>query len=204
MRKIFLSLLAVLALSLLSACTKTQEPLPAKQVRVSATKAYEKYFGPAPTTDKGTCFAFVIYFPSAKEKGKLVPFPFFTFDEGTIKKVAVERLLSGMGVPAYKDEILQPFTAGTHLLEFSESEGLVKVNLSKDFLLPGNNKEGMVNAFIMTLTQFKGVKGVRLLSEGKDLDFAKGTLIPDASAVLDPSPPRLLSVTAVRLLRPTG
>jgi hypothetical protein len=198
MRKIFLSLLAVLAFVVLPACTKKQESSPAKPMRVSVTKAYEKYFGAAPTTDKGTCYAFVIYFPSAKEPGKVVPFPFFTFDGGTIKKVAVERLLSGMEVPAYKDEILQPFSAGTHLLEFSESEGLVKVNLSKDFLMPGNYKERMLNALVMTLTQFERVTGVRLLSEGKDLDFAKGTLLPDASAVLDPSPPRLLSVTAVK------
>src|SRR3974390_3423471 len=85
-RKLLLPVLAVLALSLLSACTKKQGPLPPKQARVSATKAYEKYFGPAPTTDKGTCYAFVIYFPSVKQPGKVVPFPFFTFDERSLKK----------------------------------------------------------------------------------------------------------------------
>ena len=61
-----------------------------------ATAAYEKYFGAAPSVDKGTAYAFVIYFPSSKEPGKVVPFPFFTFDEGSIKKVAVERLLGGL------------------------------------------------------------------------------------------------------------
>ena len=54
--------------------------------KVSATGAYEKYFGPAPTVDKGTAYAFVIYFPSSKEPGKVVPFQFFTFDEQGIKK----------------------------------------------------------------------------------------------------------------------
>jgi len=179
-------------------CKKKEEQPPAKQARVSATKAYEKFFGPAPTTDKGTCYAFVIHFPSAKEPGKVVPFPFFTFDEASIKKVAVERLIGGIEVSAYRDEIIQPFASGVHLLELSESEGLVKVNLSKDFLRTGNYKEGMMNALVMTLTQFEGVKGIRLLSEGKEVDFANGTLLPVAASVREPSPPRLLSVTAVK------
>ena len=114
MRRIFLSLV-VLALCFLPACANKQEASPAKPVRVSATKMYEKYFGPAPTTDKGTCYAFVIYFPSAREPGKVVPFPFFTFDEGSMEKVAVERLLSGMEVPAYASEITHPFVSTARL-----------------------------------------------------------------------------------------
>ena len=64
--------------------------------KVIATAAYENYFGTAPSVDKGTAYAFVIYFPSSKEPGKVIPFPFFTFDEGSIKKLAIERLLAGM------------------------------------------------------------------------------------------------------------
>ena len=114
-------------------CSRKESP-PPQETRVSATKAYEKYFGPAPTTDKGTCFAFVIYFPSAKSPGKVVPFPFFTFDEGSIKKVAVERLLSGMDLPAYRGEFLLPFHAGTRLLGLTEDKGTVTLNFSKEFL----------------------------------------------------------------------
>ena len=182
----------------LTSCKKKEEQPPAKQTRVSATKAYEKYFGPAPTTDNGSCYAFVIYFPSAREPGKVVPFPFFTFDEGSIKKVAVERLIGGMEVPAYKNEILQPFAAGTHLLALQQQDDVVKIDLSRGFLNTGKKYEGMLNALVMTLTQFDGVKGVRLLSDGKELDFAKGTLSPAPSSVRAPSPPRLLSVTAVK------
>ncbi len=181
----------------LVSCKKKEAPQE-KAGRVTATKAYQKYFGPAPSSGKGTCFAFVIYFPYGKEPGKVAPFPFFTFDEASMKKVAVERLIVGMNLPAYRNEILQPFADGAHLLELSQLEGLVQVNLSKDFLVSGKHKAGMLNALVMTLTQFEGVKGVRLLSEGKDIEFAKGTLLPDASSVLDPQPPRLLSVTAVK------
>lgn len=196
-RVILLSTILILSFNF-AACQKKAEQPAAKQAPVSATKAFEKYFGPAPTTDKGSCYAFVIYFPSAKEPGKVVPFPFFTFDEASMKKVAVERLIGGMEVPAYKDELLQPFAPGAHLLKLSEHEGLVTIDLSKDFLKAGQDKDGIVNALVMTLAQFDGVKGVKLLSEGKDIDFAKGTLLPAASSVRDPSPPRLLSVTAVR------
>lgn len=198
-----ISLLALLVLtaalvSIVTACKKKEASPPLQPVKVSATKAYEKYFGPAPTTDKGTCYAFVIFFPSAREPGRVVPFPFFTFDETTIRKVAAERLIGGMEVPAYKDEIHQPFAPGAHLLEISQQEGVVRIDMSKDFLKAGVDKEGIMNALVLTLAQFEGVKGVRLLSEGKELDFAKGTLLPVASAALDPSPPRLLSVTAVK------
>ena len=190
-------LLLVSLVFALAACTRKETPPPAQPVRISATKAYEKFFGPPPTTDKGTCYAFVIFFPSAKEPGKVVPFPFFTFDEGSMKKVAVDRLIGGMEVPAYKDEILQPFAAGAYLLELSQLGGVMNVNLSRDFLKTGNSKEGM-NALVMTLSQFEGIKGVRLRSDGKDIEFAKGALLPVAASVRDPSPPRLLSVTAVK------
>jgi germination protein M len=194
---IFLLLVPICLFSMIS-CKKQESPPQAKQARVSATKAYEKYFGPAPTTDKGSCYAFVIYFPSAKEPGKVVPFPFFTFDEGSLKTVAVERLLGGMELSAYKDEFLQSFAPGARLLELAQADGLWKVNLSKDFLLPGSSRDGMLNALVMTLTQFEGVRGIRLLSEGKDLDYARGPQLPVASSVRDPSPPRLLSVTALK------
>ncbi|HEX9077993.1 MAG TPA: GerMN domain-containing protein [Desulfuromonadaceae bacterium] len=179
-------------------CTKKEVPASAKPARVSATKAYETYFGPAPTTDKGTCFAFVIYFPSAKEPGKVVPFPFFTFDAATIEKVAVERLLGGMDIDGYRGEFLQPFTPGAHIVALSQKNGIVEVDLGRDFLTSGATKEGMLHALVMTLAQFKGVTGVRLLSEGKAPDYAPAPLLPVTSAVLDPGPPRLLSVTAVK------
>jgi hypothetical protein len=182
----------------LTACTKRETPPPAKPARISATTAYEKYFGPAPTTDKGTCYAFVIYFPSAKSPGKVVPFPFFSFDEGSLKKVAVERLMGGMAVPAYKDEIRQPLAPGAHLLALSEADGVVKIDLSREFLTSSRDSDGMVNALVLTLSQFEGVKGVRLLADGMEPDFAKGTLLPVAASVLAPSSPRLLSVTAVK------
>jgi hypothetical protein len=210
MKKIvFLSLLSALVLfSILFACTKKQEPSPAKQVRISATSAYEKYFGAAPTTDKGTCYAFVIYFPSAKKLGTVVPFPFFTFDEGSTRKVAVERLLSGMDVGSYSGEFLQPFPAGTHLLGVTQEGATVTVNFSKELLNTTANAasgKAAVNALVLTLAQFSGVREVRVQVEGKDGEKILGDaipkkqpLVPDEAAVEQPSPPRLLSVTAIR------
>lgn len=217
--KITLLLLLVLAAVLfvtLAACKKKAEQPSSKQARVSATNAYEKYFGPPPTTDKGTCYAFVIYFPSAKEPGKVVPFPFFTFDEGSIKKVSLERLLSGMEVGSYRGEIAQPFAPGTRILGVTEQQGAVAVNFSKEILASKADdaiERAILDAIVLTLSQFNGVKEVRVQVEGKEggvIDgkeigkflghggLEKQPLTPTETAVLEPSQPRLLSVTAMK------
>jgi germination protein M len=202
---IALSLL-VLLLSMVG-CSKKESPQ-LRKTRVSATKAYEKYFGPAPTSDKGTCFAFVIYFPSAKIPGKVLPFPFFTFDEGSIKKVAVERLISGMDIAAYRGEFQQPFSAGTRLLGLTENSGTVTLNFSKEFIplkadKPGD--PGVLNALALTISQFKGVREVRISVEGKGGDISlphdgqiRNPLALAESAVIEPGPPRLLEVVALK------
>lgn len=190
MKKSLLLLMFFMAVAVVAACTKKQEPAASKESRVSATKAYEKYFGPAPVTDKGSCFAFVIYFPSAKQPGKAVPFPFFTFDKESMPKVALERLLSGMEVGTYRGGFKKPFPPETRILSVIEREGRVTVDLSS----AATGEDGY-NAAALTLLQFPGVKDVRILVAGKALvEEPQG----DERSVLDPSPPQLLSVTAMR------
>lgn len=192
----FLLLIIIILFPLIS-CKKQEAP-PAKQTRVSATRAYERYFGPAPTSDKGTCFAFVIYFPSAKAPGKVVPFPFFTFDEGSLKKVAVERLIGGMDVTSYAAEFLPPFPAGTRLLSLTEQGGTVTATFSPEvrrLAVDTPAGKGSLRALSLTLAQFAGVKEVRFVAEGEG---ALPKPVPDESAVLEPAAPRLLSVTAVK------
>lgn len=199
MRKIFLVLMLVTAVTVMVACTKKQEPAIAKESRVSATKDYEKYFGPAPTTNKGNCYAFVIYFPSANEPGKVVPFPFFTFDEVSIKKVAAERLLGGMEIGSYQGEITA-LPAGSRLLSISEAQGVVTVSFSKELLAAGDKPAGtaMARALALTLRQFQGVTQVRIQVEGRDSALGAPANAADDSTVRQPSPPRLLSLTAMR------
>lgn len=187
--------MTVLALIVMTACTKKQESLPTKPTPVSATEAYIKYFGSAPLVDKGSAYAFVIYFPSKKEPGKVVPFPFFTFDEGSIKKVAVERLLGSMDTGSYQGEFI-PFPSGTRLIAINDDNGTVTANFSKE--LDASAGAGVAHALALTLRQFKGVKDIRLQVEGKESginEVAKGT---DDNSVQQPSPPRLLNVTAMR------
>lgn len=216
MRTVRIWAVAILGLIVTAACTKEQKTSPAKQAPVSATAAYEKYFGPAPTTDKGTCYAFVIYFPSAKEPGKVVPFPFFTFDKDSLKKVAVERLLGGMDVGSYKGEILQPFAHGTRILGLIEENGVITVNFSKEILESKADvavETALLDAVTLTLSQFSKVQEVRVQVEGKESGAVDGKdvgkflghgglerqpLTPRESAVLSLSPPRLLSVTAMK------
>lgn len=166
-----------------------------KPGKVTATNAYEKYFGAAPWCDKGTVYAFAIYFPSSREPGKVVPFPFFTFDEGSIKKVAVERLLSGMDTGSYQGEFI-PFPSGISLIAINDDQGTVTVNLSKE--LDTSAEAATARALALTLRQFKGVKDIRLQVEGKDSPLSALVKNIDDTAVRQPSPPRLLSVTAMR------
>jgi hypothetical protein len=166
-----------------------------KPGKVTSTAAYEKYFGAAPSVDKGTAFAFVIYFPSKIDPGKVVPFPFFTFDEGSIKKVAVERLLGGMDIGSYQGEFI-PFPSGIRLIAINDDQGTVTVNVSNEMdKLP---EAATAHALALTLRQFKGVKDIRIQVDGKESPLNSLAKNVDDSAVQQPSSPRLLSVTAMR------
>ncbi len=197
MKNVFLLLILSFALAGMSGCSKKDLSSPSSQPgKIIASAAYEKSFGPVPLTDKGTAYAFVIYFPSAKDPAKVVPFPFFTFDEASLKKVAVERLLSGMDIGSYQGEFLT-MPAGAHIASLNESQGTVTLTLSKEFgrAVADKTSESVVRAIDLTLRQFKGVSAVRVLVEGSETPLK---VKADESAILTPGPPRLLSVTAMR------
>src|SRR6185369_9317649 len=196
MKKVFLPFLFIVAVISIVGCSKKEtasHSLPAG--KVVTTAAYEKYFGAAPSVDKGRAYAFVIYFPSLKEPGKVVPFPFFTFDEGSIKKVAVERLLGNMDIGSYQGEFI-PFPGGTRLMAINDDDGTITVNFSKE--LDTTAEAGIAHALALTLRQFKGVRDIRLQVEGKASKLSGLAKNSDDSDVLQLSPPRLLSVTAMR------
>lgn len=193
-----ISIIIAIALTgfLIYAITFHKKEIPVeKPGKVIATSAYEKYFGAAPPVDKGTAFAFVIYFPSKKEPGKVVPFPFFTFDEGSIKKVAVERLLVGMDTGSYQGKFI-PFPSGSRLISINDNQGTVTVNFSKE--LDASSDGATARALALTLRQFKGGKEIHLQVDGKESPLSALVKKADDSAVLQPSPPRLLSVTAMK------
>ena len=196
MRKIIASIsLLSLAFALIVGCNKKEPAQSSSQPgRVVLTPAYERYFGGAPWCDKGTAYAFVIYFPSSKEPGKVVPFPFFTFDDQSIKKVAIERLLGGMNVGSYEGAFI-PFPSGSRLIAISDVKGTITANFSKEL---ESAEASVATALTLTLRQFKGVDDVRLQIEGKESPLSTLTKSADDNAVLQPSPPRLLSVTAMR------
>ena len=186
-----------LVVTVITGCDKKQTSAPpALPAKIIATAAYEKSFGPAPTADKGMAYAFAIYFPSAKEPSKVIPFPFFTFDEASLKKVAVERLLSGMDIGSYHGEFLT-MPAGTRIVSLNEEKGSVTLTLSKEFSRAVDDKtaESVARAIALTLRQFKGVSAVSILVEGNKNTFNDNV---DESAILTPGPPRLLGVTAMR------
>jgi germination protein M len=201
MRMLGAALFSLLILAASLGCSRKEAPAPAKTARVAATSAYQTYFGPPPTTDKGTCYAFVIYFPVAGEPGKVTPFPFFSFDEASLKKVALQRLIGGMDEKAYAGQFLQLFPKGSRLLALNEQNGTVSVDFSKE-LRPsaGEPQRGraLYHAIVLTLRQFSGVTGVRITSEGRDLFPADTTLSAETAAVAQPAAPKLLNLIAMK------
>jgi germination protein M len=197
MKKIIsISITIVLAGFLVYAITFHKKEIPVeKPGTVVATPAYEKYFGTAPSVDKGTAYAFVIYFPSSKTPGKVVPFPFFTFDEGSLKKVSIERLLGGMDTGSYQGEFIH-FPSGSRLTALNEDQGMVTVNFSKE--LDTSTDAATASALALTLRQFKDVKAIRIQVEGKESSLNALAKNVDDRVVEQPSSPRLLSVTAMR------
>ncbi|HEY3309083.1 MAG TPA: GerMN domain-containing protein [Desulfuromonadaceae bacterium] len=194
--KKYLILLLIFAFAGMVGCNK-KEPVsqPLQSGKVIATPDYEKFFGSAPLVDKGMAYAFVIYFPSRKEPGKVVPFPFFTFDEGSMKKVAIQRLLGGMDTGTYQGEFIS-FPNGIRLIAINDDQGTVSVNFSKE--LDKTAEPAIAPALALTLRQLKGVKDIRVQVEGKEdsLNTLVGSV--DDSSVQQPSPPRLLSITAMK------
>lgn len=160
---------------------------------VTATGAYQQYFGPPPTTTKGKCYAFVLFFPSAKYPGKLVPFPFFNFDESSLKKVAAERLMGGMDVAGYRGELVNPFPAGSDVKGVTEKDGVVALDVIGGGE-GGNLTEPARNALALTLSQFPGVKAVELAMGGAKTSLKN----PGPGVVLEPGAPRILGVGASR------
>ncbi|WP_224982287.1 GerMN domain-containing protein [Geomonas agri] len=189
-----------LLLALFVGCTSRQEPPAEAKGRVNATASFVKYFGPVPPVDKGTCYGFVIYFPSAKEVGKVLPFPFFTFDEASLKKVALGKLMAGMGdQKAYQGELVQPFPVGSRVLDVSQAAGTVTVNFSKEVnSIKEQQQQAVVNAVVLTLSQFTGVTKVVIKVEGAESPLEKLVVKADESAVLPLAPPRLLGVVGMK------
>lgn len=195
-KTIFIIIAIALTGFMIYAITFQKKEMPVeKPGKVIATSAFEKYFGAAPPVDKGTAYAFVIYFPSKKEPGKVVPFPFFTFDEGSIKKVAIERLLVGMDTGSYQGEFI-PFPSGSRLIAINDDQGAITADLSKE--LNAAAEAVTARALVLTLRQFNGVKNIRIMVEGKASSLDALVKNIDDSAVQQPSLPRLLSVTAMR------
>lgn len=194
--------LAILFVAALAACTPTDRQEADKQGSVSTTEEFVKHFGPAPSVDRGTAYAFVVYFPSAREPGKVMPFPFFSFDEASLKKVALAKLIGGMGeVRAYQGEVSQLFPAGTRVLDVTQADGRVTANFSKELAVARQDpvtERALANAVVLTLRQFEGVSSVTVQVEGAPGGLDKQAKKADESAVVQLAAPRLLGVTAMK------
>lgn len=198
----FHTILALLFFALLAGCNSSKNAPVEEKGSVAATKAFVKHFGEAPVVDKGKCYAFVIYFPSAKEPGKVIPFPFFSFDEASLKKVALGKLVGGIGeLKGLNGDVAHLLPAGTRLLDVRQAGGIVTADFSKEMSaakLDPAAERALANSIALTLMQFDGVTGVAIQVEGVPAPLDKLARSADPAAVVRLSTPRLLSVTAMK------
>jgi hypothetical protein len=182
-------------------CTRREAPKPGAATRVAATQAFERTFGPAPVTDKGSCFAFVIYFPSATHPGKVTPLPFFSFDEASLKRVALQRLMGGMEEKSYAGELLQLFPRGSRLVSLQEQGGSLVAEFGPELKAVAQDPQraaALKAAIELTLGQFKGVSKVSIRAAGEALFPGPQGAAAAADPVLPPAEPRLLGITAMQ------
>jgi germination protein M len=200
MRFLIPVLLVVFSLSG-AGCARREASKPAAATRVAATQAFERAFGAAPVTDKGSCFAFVIYFPSARHPGKVTPLPFFSFDEASLKRVALQRLMAGMEEKSYAGELLQLFPPHSRLVSLKEQGGSVVAEFGPELKAVAEDPRraaALKAALELTLGQFKGVSGVSIRAAREPLFPGAQGAAAAADPVLPPSGPRLLGITAMQ------
>ncbi len=189
MKKIafFLLLLTVVA------CTreeKAAEPLPGK---VSATAAYEKYFGPPPAVLEGEAFAVTGFLPVADTPGKVRPIPLFMITKGRRPDLLISHLLA---LPEFSlpPGLVNPFPPGTRLESYSVQGDTAELTLS----FPNNaanDMQGIVAAISHSLAQFPEIRRVRVKAGGALLaGIPSEGVFPDPRDILAPEAPRPIAV----------
>lgn len=163
--------------------------------KVTVTAAFAELYGQPPQPDKGDAYAFLVYFPSSQEPGKVVGLPFFSFDRQSLKKVALQKLATGLDLRALTDVAASPFPSATRVIEASEAGGTLTVTMSAE--AAASDEKSLV-ALEATAAQFPEVR--KIVVKAGDKQIMEKTLTASAykDKVIDPGQPRILSVTAMK------
>jgi hypothetical protein len=93
---------------------------------------------------------------------------------GTVYHDCIESLLSGPGYTALAQGAVTYIAPGTSLIGLTLSNGILYIDLSKDFLSSSDLKKA-IRQITVTATDFSKVKDVLLLVEGKKLPSTAGS-----------------------------
>jgi len=201
MRLLATLFLTLLATALLSGCPgEDKEKAPPSRAEsqgsVRATQSYIDYFGEAPTTKQGTCYAQVGFYPLAAEPGKLRPFPLFLMNREERLELVTDHLLHWGEGWDMGGVLLNPFPPGTQLISLTREGDLARVELSPEIVVADDlQRQEVINVIALTLTQFEGVSRVMVIAGGELLPGqADRGFIPDPSVVAGPGEPLVLAV----------
>jgi germination protein M len=84
-----------------------------------------------------------------------------------------------------KDGLISEMPDGATLLGTDVKEGVISLNFSREFLAYGgtSKEEGILKQLAYTLRQFKDIKKIKILVEGRETQLPEGTDISDGLAV---------------------
>lgn len=191
--------LPVALMLMMSGCQREEVSPPKVSGEVRATARYLEYFGDPPTVAEGTCYALVGFYPSARETGKVSPFPLFLFNQEQQLEIVTEQLLRWGEGWDMGGMLLNPFPPETELIALQQEEDMVRVELS-DQAWDGTDagqKKTILDVVGHTLAQFEGVSRVMLVAAGKLFPYqAERAFVPDPSVLAPPGPPQVLAVAA--------
>ncbi|MBE0603692.1 MAG: GerMN domain-containing protein [Deltaproteobacteria bacterium] len=188
---------AVLALAAGSSASP-EAPGPQRQ-GVHRTPAFTAIFGEVPPFQApDPSYASVVYFPSAKEPGKFLPAPIFSFERGKEEKLSVRTVIRGIESDEFNKEIVRPFPRGADLLSLEYVGGRAVIVVGGTFRagpLSRGERERAAGSLALTVAQFgKATEVVVTDAEGKARFGARSDGVPTA----DPGIPRVLGSFAIK------
>ncbi len=195
MRHCAVFILWFLALAPLAGCQENeQEARPAK-VAVTASNAYETYFGAPPKVTGGQCYALVGFYPRADNPAKVTPIPHFVITEENQQQLLVEQLIKGGAVPGLENVFVNPFPPGTTLLSLTVNGATMNVDLSPEVLEQTDPilQKGLLASIGHSVVQFEPVENLVVTAAGTPLPWMPGlNYVPLRASVIAPQKPRLL------------
>jgi len=199
-RNLLYTLVCLIFLAMLTACTQEDSQTPAveKTGVVTASQAYIDNFGEPPQGKSGRAFARVGYLPLKEDPERVRPFPLFLFSETDQVQKILDRLVSGeLHLPADFD-LYNPFPADLEVMTTPSGEPTLTVSLMSQSIWPETDKKAAGLSLAQTVLQFPKVKKVLVMLNGQPLPhMPEGGYTDQPEHVAEMTPPTLVLIAGM-------